>query len=421
MTDEPIPAHQRAELWPEPPLFAREHVELACRLELPGGDVRRIWFRFPVKQAPLLTRMADPMVVAVLLHAMRRCRELVVHGPVSAGLVSNLANFQEAYCAHHPGIGHPVRITAEHVYDDPRFPKPERAITAFSGGVDSMHSLYSHSGRSRTVPKRPLRAALLMHGMDIPLAEPSVFEAVVGRCASVTASAGIDLLTGSTNVRSLPLAWEDQFGTAVAASLLLFQEAFTQALIPSAYSYRVLHPDHGSNPLTDPLLSSSMLQIIHDGAGRGRIEKLRDLSAWPEALAKVRVCWQPGRSDNCGKCEKCLRTQLMLDLCGVRGCPAFPGPISADDIHNLVIRTSGGLNELSYLLAEGRASEPGAPWIGPLASAIARNRRYLRLQAAARGAGAAVPAWVRALAAAAAKRLFSQDGHAAIPASKPSS
>jgi hypothetical protein len=111
----------------------------------------------------------------------------------------------------------------------------------------------------------------------------------------------------------------------------------------------------------------------------------------------------------------------MLDLCGVRGCPAFPGPISADDIHNLVIRTSGGLNELSYLLAEGRASEPGAPWIGPLASAIARNRRYLRLQAAARGAGAAVPAWVRALAAAAAKRLFSQDGHAAIPASKPSS
>jgi hypothetical protein len=248
-----------------------------------------------------------------------------------------------------------------------------------------------------------------MQGMDVPLDEPHVFSQVAERCRTVAADAGVVLHTGATNLRILPVPWEDQFGSAVAASLLFFQSAFTHGLIPSAYSYSLLRPEHGSNPLTDPLLSSPLMNIVHDGAAYGRIEKLRELATWPEALGKLRVCWQPGRSDNCGKCEKCVRTRLMLDLCGVDRCAAFPEPLSMDDIENLVIRTSGGVNELTYLLREARANHKDAPWIGPLARAVARNRRYLRLQASARSAGEAIPVWLRTRAKTLARRLLVKD------------
>ena len=40
----------------------------------------------------------------------------------------------------------------------------------------------------------------------------------------------------------------------------------------------------------------------------------------------LRVCWKNyGRRDNCCRCEKCLRTMLMLDLLGKLGpFEAFP-------------------------------------------------------------------------------------------------
>jgi hypothetical protein len=430
MTSDPIPANLRADLWIDTPTVGAASAEFACRLSLPDGETHNIWFRFPPETAPLLTRMADPFVVAVLLHAMTRCRELVVHGDVSAALILNLCNFQEAFCAFHGGTYHPVRIEADRVVQAAAKPGTGRAITAFSGGVDSAFSIYLHTSRSRIVPKRPLCAALLMQGLDLTLEEPSVFARVANRCRTVTDDAGIALHTGATNLRTLPVPWDDQFGTAVAASLLFFQGTYSQGLIPSAYTYGLLHPEHGSNPLTDPLLSSPLLAIIHDGAAYGRIDKLRELATWPAALAKLRVCWQPGRSENCGKCEKCVRTQLMLELCGVEACAAFPGTVSPDELGSLVIRTSGGLHELSYLLREARISRPNSPWIGPLSRAVARNRRYLRLQAAAREAGDTIPSWLRAGAGSVAKRIFAQprpaptikpaEPRAGLPLSKPS-
>lgn len=405
-----IPDTSNADLWLESPAVEAVSAEFGCRLDLPDGESHRIWFRFQAAVAPMITRNADPFVVAVLLYAMKRCRKLVVHGPLSPSLVSNLSDFQSAFCAHHENTYHHISIESDQTARLPTTQRPDRAIAAFSGGVDGTFSVYRHTGRSKITPKRPLHAALLMQGMDVALDQTQAFSRVTHNCSAVAEDAGIRLFTGATNVRELPLPWEDQFGSAVAASLLFFQETYTQGLIASAYSYGSLHADHGSNPLTDPLLSSGLLTIVHDGADYGRIEKLRQLASWPKALAKLRVCWQPGRSDNCGQCEKCIRTQLMLDLCGVHDCPAFPGHVSTEDLDNLTIHTDSGVNELSYLLHEARLTSPRAPWIGPLARAIDRNKRYRRLQDAARKAGSFIPGWLRASAGAVAKHLFAQNG-----------
>lgn len=73
----------------------------------------------------------------------------------------------------------------------------------------------------------------------------------------------------------------------------------------------------GSTPLMDPLFSGSSLRIEHDGARLSRLEKVRLLAPWPEAINSVRVCFvnRPGEL-NCGRCEKCIRTKVELAAVG---------------------------------------------------------------------------------------------------------
>ena len=82
----------------------------------------------------------------------------------------------------------------------------------------------------------------------------------------------------------------------------------------------------GSHAAVDPLFSSQLVTIIHDGSRFSRLEKVRELASWPMALDALRVC--PGNTGgraNCGSCEKCLRTRLELLAAGIESTAAF-GP-----------------------------------------------------------------------------------------------
>jgi hypothetical protein len=61
-----------------------------------------------------------------------------------------------------------------------------------------------------------------------------------------------------------------------------------------------------------------------------RLEKVRRIAEWPEALAALRVCLMfdiPAHGfPNCGQCYKCVRTMLELLLCGaLNRASTFPG------------------------------------------------------------------------------------------------
>jgi hypothetical protein len=399
------------------PVARGDLIEHTARLELSECHMHHLWFRFPSEQANLLTRRADPWVIATLVYAMSLGRPLRVHGRVSPHLLPNLAEFQEAYAALHGGF-RPVEIVADEVAELPTVHRPDRGVTAFSAGVDGTFSVYRHTAVSALGPKRALAAALLVHGFDIAVTDAATFAAVEDRCRALARDAGLPLLTTATNLRTLPLDWELYFGNAVAAALTFFQSAFTFGLVPSAHAYRQLHLENGSNQLTDPLLSSASLQIVHDGSAFGRIDKLQHLARWPAARRHLRVCWEGGRADNCCRCEKCIRTMLMLTLCGVDACEAFPHPLTPGDLERLTVPSQGGLHELRYLLAEARRRSERFWWEEPLARAVARNERYLRLRHFTRRSRVPVPLRLRRALAGVARRLFRQSpetGGAALP------
>lgn len=418
----PPPALSDAELIVETPTECDDgQLEFACRLELPH-EKRRLWWRFPRESAGLITSRADPFLIATAVHTLGRIGRLTVHGTVSEGLLANLADFQAAYAAWH---GRPGVATVQYVVATASPPaQPARSnlgITAFSGGVDSCFSVYRHTAVSRLAPKRSLGAALMMHGFDIPLEDSGIFARSAARSRQLTDDAGLALHVGATNIRTLPVPWEDTFGAAVAGSLAFFQAGYAFGLVPSFQDWAHAHFDHGSNPLTDPLLSSFAFPIVHDGTTFGRIEKLQRLVEWPAALQHVRVCWQGDQLDrNCCRCEKCFRTMLMLRLCGVESCPAFPLPLDLAALERLVIKSQSGLDEFSYLLEVAAERGLHAPWITPTRRALQRNRRNRRIWRQGRALAGLVPERVRTFLRAGGHRwLWQAKNVPPVPANPP--
>jgi hypothetical protein len=81
----------------------------------------------------------------------------------------------------------------------------------------------------------------------------------------------------------------------------------------------------GSHPLLDLNYRSNDLLIKHEGITLPRLEKTRLLADWPVALNSIKVCQPNWPGANCGKCEKCIRTELaLLALDLLNKTKAFP-------------------------------------------------------------------------------------------------
>lgn len=90
--------------------------------------------------------------------------------------------------------------------------------------------------------------------------------------------------------------------------------------------------------MTDALLSTSSLQIKHDGAPFDRTEKTALVARHAVALANLHVCWKEGAATNCGSCSKCLRTMATLHMLGgLAKANPFPVAFRADALATLYI------------------------------------------------------------------------------------
>ncbi len=147
----------------------------------------------------------------------------------------------------------------------------------------------------------------------------------------------------------------------MASVALLFQHRFRKALIGATYTYAELVP-WGSHPMLDPLWSTGLTEIEHDGCEATRIDKLAYISEHDLAMKWLRVCNQaPNGAYNCGRCGKCLRARIGLRTVGaLERCETLPHDLSLDEVANMPMRNEAGrfvvLQSLRAL--ERRGTEP---------------------------------------------------------------
>ncbi|MCG8346489.1 MAG: hypothetical protein MI924_01750 [Chloroflexales bacterium] len=196
-------------------------------------------------------------------------------------------------------------------------PTPQAATTSqrsglcFSGGVDSFFSLLRGDW--------PINMLIFVHGYDIALhdqARLDAFTTWLERIGQATDSIPVVVRTNLREHASFAsTVWSRTHGGALAAIGHLLSDHIDQLVISSSYPFKDPHP-WGTHWELDPLWSSARLQVRHYGAQYWRTEKLRAIASEPLVRENLRVCWKKLTSDlNCSRCEKCLRTQLVLLTC----------------------------------------------------------------------------------------------------------
>lgn len=255
-----------------------------------------------------------------------------------------------------------------------------------SGGVDSLHLLLCNA--------QPGDYALLVNGFDIGgqpgAADPALFAELCRRSAPLLAKLGVQALHIHTNLRHLDARsgfWGDCFaGFALAAVAHSLAQGLGQVEIASSgepIGPLVQSPD-GLHPYLLYALGSERIGLHVPHLQLGRLDRLRSIVAEPLALAALRVCYFSSSAHyNCGRCEKCVRTALALQLLGQDPAPLFAGlRLEPRSLRDIAIDHPA----VAAMYAELLSNMPGASWqpwrneIEALLTRWAKQQRWLQGQ-----------------------------------------
>jgi hypothetical protein len=111
----------------------------------------------------------------------------------------------------------------------------------------------------------------------------------------------------------------------------------------------------GTHPALDHRFSTERTEIVHYGDA-SRLEKVARIARSAAAMETLTVCrYNKAEGDeNCGECEKCLRTMLELHIAGaLEACPRFDRPLDPQLVAGLRKRLSRRHQWLEILHALG--------------------------------------------------------------------
>lgn len=354
---------------------AREGVVLSCRVR-GGGLPERLWVQADPDEAPALGATGDVFLPPLLLAAMLRGAPLVIEGAVSAALLRAAPAIMEIFAEASDVIGRPMRPIPIEATARPRDARGRTAGAFFSGGIDSFYTVLRNLARYPPDDTRRLTHLILVQGFDVQLAHEHLFAEVQARLADAARSLGTRLVTLRTNVRAAVagLPWDYAHGSGMAAVGLALAPLLHTCFIAGSNSMRK-SGFWGTHPGLDPLWSTETLEFVNDGGVLGKHVKVRVLATSPVVLRALRVCWEnPDGAYNCGRCEKCLRTMVILALAGVLGQVATlpteidPAAVARLDIAPPVVGLWGDLGR--RLAAGGRH----AAVVNAVDLALARTR-----------------------------------------------
>ena len=368
----------------EPQLIEAGELTVAGRLEHPGGQTLRLWWRLPAEWAEGVTPWADPWVVGFIFPMMQWRRDVVVEGRVSPSLLANIETYMAIWRTWLPNLYQPVAIRGQEEAEPPPPAQPGRTLAPFSCGVDSSFTVFRHTRCHIGRRSRPVDTGVVMHGFDIWMDQPNadvMYRGLLERARAMLGSLAVACVPVSGNFHELPTRWKHSYATHLIATMRLLAGAFDTLLIPNCTRYQNLGGVIASHPVCNPYLGSASFRVLDDGGECHRVEKVTLLAQWPEAMRGLRVCFEnPATDANCCRCDKCLRTILACRIAGVPRPEAFPENPSDACIRRARIHPR--LNSETWEEYILRAEQRGlgrTGWARAMRSAVRRKRFRLAM------------------------------------------
>lgn len=286
------------------------------------GAEKELWFKVDKKYSEYLcTERGDAYLIAVLNYAMVNRHDITVKVPVSEDLLYNVERYlMDALIENNPAYYRPV---IDAVPTSERLPDAGAVGTGISCGVDSLHSLANHHAseyKGHNITHLAFNN-VGSHGNG-PKAH-ALFHSRMERPAEFAKEYGFELVVSDSNL--MEVIPQDHFKTHTYSSMFpvfCLQKLYSVYLYASA-GYRFnefrLNQDGliccGSyEMLSLPCFTNGSLKVLSEGLGKTRMDKLKKIIGYEPSYKYLNVCLLEG--DNCGRCEKCVRTILGLDALG---------------------------------------------------------------------------------------------------------
>jgi hypothetical protein len=258
------------------------------------------------------------------------------------------------------------KIETQLISDQPNVKRPEATGVFLSGGIDSLAALRANRMHYPAGHPGSFKYGLLIYGQNIESDNRlSTFMKAFADLSVLGKEVQLELIPVYTNIRSLEPSsafYNLSHGSVLAAVAHAFKNRFNTISIAASDNIATLAllkknfvKPLGSHPLVDPCFSSRDLRIRHDGLSLTRLNKTRLIADWESALQNIRVCAPNWPGENCGRCEKCIRTMLaLLAVSALDKTKAFAlDDLTADFVMNVRLKkpsVAGGYsNENHYL------------------------------------------------------------------------
>ena len=312
---------------------------------------------------------SETAVALCLYPCMKTGSDLEVNGTIDPQVLRNIPRIQDFYHCWDASFQH---ITLRNVQALPSSGnKPPRVALFFSGGIDCWYSLLKSQAE--------ITDLVYVWGLDIPLDNQALHEKALASIRQVADAFGKHLIVLRTNLREFTetyVPYNKMYGTILAGLSHLLAAEVGKVYIAGGEWYTTLIAS-GSQVMIDESWSTETLEIIYDGLELSRLGKASVVGQNDLAMHTLRVCWaNPDNDYNCGRCEKCLRTMVNLQIAGaLERCTTFAVPLSLKRVSRLTFFYQ---NDLIYLEENTRAAQK-QPHNRKLFRALRRslNRFYL--------------------------------------------
>ncbi len=308
-------------------VYGENQIRLETEVKV-GETVHKFFVEFEGDVgANCITEWMDPwlrILIFELIHVGGKWR---VEGAVSKSCLRNTQRLMEYWNSIEPDKCKVAEIEPDEIVDDNSVVINNLAILPFSGGVDASFSAYRYSQGLAGHKNLTIATALMVHGADIPLDEPSFFDRSLDQNIDMLRNLGVNkMVIARTNFRLLcnsVFEWGAYTHMCVIVGISSFLSNWCSNLvIGSAYPYATMNIHWGCNPISDYMLASRSFEIHEDDFSLSRTQKAELLSHWEYGLERLRFCCDSvfDKSDvlNCGYCEKCTRTIMNFQACGVQ-------------------------------------------------------------------------------------------------------
>ncbi|MBN1193180.1 MAG: hypothetical protein JXA36_05780 [Coriobacteriia bacterium] len=307
------------------PQLTTEGDEVLWSVSVSGlhGAPHDLWFRVPAVHASLLTELADPALIGLLVPAMYAGEAVTVEGVVTDELAYNVRREYEYLLDLVIPDLNVIPIQTPRVA---RAGVPASGVaTGFSGGVDSFAVVADHLFSDVPPDMRLSHLAFFnvgSHGRGERGRE--IFKLRLARLQAVAGQIGLPLVSVDSNLDDFYNFHNHQqnHSPRTLAAAFLLQGGIGRYYLASGAPYphvgaRRSYDTGFSDAIALPLLTTGRFRPISHGKQYTRVEKTLLIVSLPITRTALDVCVTPlpdGR--NCSRCPKCMRTQLTLEIAG---------------------------------------------------------------------------------------------------------